>query len=111
MNKACRISVALLMCFSLLFLTGVNFLVFPQHAVEKKIASTTTDKNDDKDPSAPVEEKSSSTNSISVQEEYLHEKHSADEFLLLETLSHNKILATEKLQVVHFELVSPPPES
>ena len=99
------------MCFCLFFLTGVNFIVFPQQNISQKAALPKQDKGDDKDPSAPVEEKSSANNSLSVQEEYIHELHSLDEFSETKKLLHYKNTAVEKLQTVHFELLSPPPEA
>jgi len=94
----------------LFFLTGVNFIVFPQHVKEKIASSNIPGKSKD-DPSAPVEEKASSNNSPTVQEEYLHEKHSFQEIERTENLLHHLILDAEKLAVVHYELISPPPES
>ena len=107
-QRALKIGTSLLMCFCLMFLTGVNFIVFPQQAVASTAASTNSK---EKDPSAPVEEKASSNTSVSIQEEYLHELHSLDEFAATEKLLQHKQFPVEKLQKVHFELISPPPEA
>ena len=105
-----KIITAVLMCFCLLFLTGVNFIVFPQNS-SAKISLNDTGKQGEKDPSAPVEEKSSSGNSLAVQEEYLHECHSIDDVTGSEISLQHKNLVAEKLQTVHFELISPPPDA
>jgi hypothetical protein len=99
---------AVLMCCCLVLLTGINFIVFPGQPANHQISSA---QKSEKDPSAPVEEKSSSNSSLSVQEEYLHDQHSLDLLSENEKLLHHKNLVVEKLQVVHFELISPPPDA
>jgi len=111
LQQSTKVIAALLMCFCLLFLTGVNFIVFPQQDSDTKVSLTKKNKPNQKDPSAPVEEKASSNNSLTVQEEYLHEGHLFDELPGAAILLHHKNTAVEKLQTVHFELISPPPEA
>ena len=108
-KRVVKVLSALIMFCCLFFLTGVNFVVFPQFEKTTSSSSNIPGKQDN-DPSAPVEEKSSSTNNLTVQEEYLHEKHSFKEIESLEAIIQHQVLAVEKLQVVHFELISPPPE-
>ncbi|MFN8250073.1 MAG: hypothetical protein U0T68_14060 [Ferruginibacter sp.] len=104
-----KILSATFMCCCLFFLTGVNFIVFPQVEKKNAVASNMAGKSDD-DPSAPVEEKSSGNNSVNIQEEYIHEKHNLDELVDIDKLVHVQVPHTEELQVVHYELLSPPPE-
>jgi hypothetical protein len=97
--------------YCLFFLTGVNFIIFPQQHIEKKTLLSTSGKPADKDPSSPIEEKSSENNSPTVQEEYLHEWHLFDESPGSEVILYPENSTVEKLQTVHFELISPPPEA
>ena len=101
-------SISLMFC-SLLFLTGVNFIVFPQYN-KKEIAASKLPGKTDSDPSAPIEEKSSSTSSVIMQKEYLHEKNDLKQFISLMHRNCYRIPDVEKLPVVHCELVSPPPK-
>ena len=97
---------AFFMFLCLFILTGSNFINFPQ----KEIRVNTLTGSKEKDPSAPVEEKSSSNNNGSIQEEYLHERIQENEFDGTAIVLKYQKLAVEKLQIVHFELLSPPPE-
>ncbi|CAN5891482.1 hypothetical protein BH11BAC4_BH11BAC4_21690 [soil metagenome] len=108
-NRLCKLFSTVLMFCCLFFLTAVNFIVFPRHEKEKAVSFNIQGKQDD-DPSAPVEEKSTSNSIPTVQEEYLHEKHSFKEIERLENFHHHQPLAAEKLQFVHYELLSPPPK-
>lgn len=100
------------MCLCLLLLTGMNFFTYPVQS--GSIISTTGNSGStkEKDPRGPVEEKSSNNSSSSIiQEEYLHENEHKKELTYLSQLIHDKILEAEKLQIVHYELVSPPPKA
>lgn len=110
-QRVAKVSSTLLMFFCLVFLTGVNFIIFPQQKDNIRISSNNMPGKSNDDPSAPVEEKSSSNTSLSIQEEYLHEKHNLKEFERLEEPQQYAIPGGEKLQIVHFELVSPPPKA
>jgi hypothetical protein len=110
-TKAGKVLSILLMSFCLVFLTGVNFFVYADN--EKAIACTAVDERQQDENKAPnpTEEKSSSSNSPTVQEEYLHEKHSSRELARLDKLIHDRIMEAEKLQIVHYELLLPPPKA
>jgi hypothetical protein len=99
-----------IMCLCLLFLTTVNFLIYPPSQVPVASLIHSNDSNDEESP-APVEEKSSSKTGLTVQEEYIHELHLLQNLSAFVVLSKHKIPAAEKLQVVHFELDSPPPKA
>jgi hypothetical protein len=99
----------MVMILGLLFLTGANFLVYSDYH-----ANNVCQQQDAQQGEAPnpVEEKSKSSNGgINIQEEYLHEKHSLKELAWLNDLLRHRIMDAEKLQIVHYELVSPPPKS
>ena len=102
-----------LMFFALLFLTTANFFVgaaMKSNQINIPVSEKSADSNEDM-PSAPnpTEEKTSSS-SLSVIEEYLHKDHfdfnlfnSGKRFL-------HKIAVSQKIELVHFKLLSPPPE-
>jgi len=99
----------LLLSGCLLFLTGINFFIYtnsPGH----EISSLFSGSDDEEQPSTPVEEKAPSGTNTSIQEEFLHEKHSLHDITWLEVLTNHRIHDAGKLTIVHFELVSPPPD-
>lgn len=99
------------MCFCLLLLTGMNFIIYPlQENPHHTIAQTPT-QQDEEESSAPVEEKSSSKTGVNIQEEYIHEFHSLKNIAAISYSSDYKISGDEKLQTVHFELDAPPPKA
>jgi hypothetical protein len=118
MKKAIKIPVRLaprkiitigIMCFCLLFLKGVNFFIYPPSHSFCSTLGHNPDANDEESPT-PVEEKSSSKTGLTTQEEYIHDLHSIKDLSAFVVLSKHKIPGGEKLQVVHFELISPPPK-
>jgi len=98
------------MCFCLLFLTGINFIIYPPSHHSFCLSSAHNDASDEESP-VPTEEKSSSKTSVTVQEEYIHDTFNIRSLSDFVTASKYKIPAAEKLQIVHFELVSPPPKA
>ncbi|MEO7522547.1 MAG: hypothetical protein ABIT58_00555 [Ferruginibacter sp.] len=99
-----------IMCFCLLFLTAANFFIYPSTPHVHVSLVNNQDSNDEESP-APVEEKSSSKTGLTIQEEYIHELHSIKDMTAFITREKHKIPSVEKLQIVHFELVSPPPKA
>ncbi len=104
-----KILSVLLMGMALLFLTCANYFIYFNHTQQNKSCFTTG--SDENEAPAPVEEKSKSSNTLSIQEEYLHDKHSINEFARFTMLLHSRIHDAEKLSIVHYELVSPPPKA
>jgi hypothetical protein len=99
----------MVMIMGLVFLTGANFLVYSDY-YHNRTAYQQQESQQGEAPS-PVEEKSKSANGgINVQEEYLQEKHSFKELAWLNALLRHRIMDAEKLEIVHYELVSPPPK-
>lgn len=99
----------MMMCFCLLVLIGDNFFVYTLGSNNTKSISMITDIDENESPN-PVEEHSKSNQGLSIQEEYLHERHSHEDFAWLTILLYHRVLEAEKLQIVHYELVSPPPK-
>ena len=102
-----------LMFFALLFLTTANFFVgaaMESSQMNLPVSEKSADSNEDM-PSAPnpTEEKTSS-GSLSVIEEYLHKDHF--DFSLFNSGKRilHKIAVSQKIELVHFKLLSPPPE-
>ena len=99
---------AILMCGCLLFLTGANFVVYAEFFFNEQAHASTAKKTIEAP--TPVEENTNSCKLPIVQEEYLHEKDHLKEFAWLTILLQHQITDAEKLQVVHYELESPPPK-
>lgn len=98
------------MCACLLLLTGANFFVYNQSKQEVKIqqASKAGSQNE-RSAEKPSEQKTSSTN-LSIQEEYVHDQHSLHAFPAVYHSSKYHLVDDAKLAIVHFELISPPPD-
>jgi len=99
----------MMMCLCLLLLIGDNFFVYTIGSDNTKNISMITDIDENESPN-PVEEHSKSNQGLTIQEEYLHERHSYKDFAWLTMLLYHRVLEAEKLQIVHYELVSPPPK-
>jgi hypothetical protein len=100
----------IIMCASLLFLTGVNFFLFPQNNKDA-ISVFAGYPEDNEIPQGPVEEKSTENKNLtSVQEEYLHEQ-SLRDLAWFNKLSLHKIHKAEKLHIVYHEILVPPPKA
>jgi hypothetical protein len=100
------------MMFLLLVLTSANFLFYFSQADDTSIVSVMVD-DDDPDtfpgsPSGPDEKAPGGP--VSFAEEFLHDHE--DDYLPLipEGMFTHVIAESEKVELVHFELLSPPPE-
>jgi hypothetical protein len=102
-----KIITVLLMCFCLLFLTGINFVLYPPDLIAA-VTDLEEGETENNNPSGPVEEKTVSSGSLA--EEFLHDHFYLDVSVINKLLLH-KIHEAEKLQIVHFEILSPPPDS
>lgn len=101
-----------LMTACLLFLTAVNFFLYPQHFdTESSLLAATNAQNRSEELPAPIPTEEKSTESgLSLMEELLHEHHLLTELTALNKIFQHIIAEADKLQIVHFELLSPPPE-
>jgi len=98
----------MLMIGCLLLLTGSNFLLYPPSGAISGLYQPAKDHQPD--PEWPVEEKPASANSLSIQEEYVHETEHIHPPLILVSKSTVGFHAVEKTQDVPFELHTPPPK-
>ncbi len=64
--------------------------------------------SDESSPEKPAEGKSS-INSVSIQEEYVHEISFVSSLTLVDNPRQYRLLDAARLAIVHFELLSPPP--
>jgi hypothetical protein len=94
------------MCSCLAFLTGINIFIYPSDSI-----AINSDESipEDKSFPVPVEEKSETSTSTSIIEEFLHNSHDL-ELSWFEKMSIQKIHNAEQLQIVHYDLWSPPPK-
>jgi hypothetical protein len=100
----------------LLFLTSVNYFLYPgsgKSATAVVCATDTSDEESPRDlPNSPAGPDEKSPNApVSITEEYVHEYDNPINPLLMNAIFQHMVHETEKLQVVHFELLSPPPEA
>ncbi|MFZ1370635.1 MAG: hypothetical protein WAR78_09635 [Ferruginibacter sp.] len=107
-----KYTAALLMCGCLLFLTGINFIVYGADAKSISIALQAAENSasDESSPEKPAEGKSS-TGTVNIQEEYVHEISLIHSLALVDDPKQYRLLDDARLAIVHFELLSPPPNS
>ena len=107
------------MILLLLLLTSMNFFTYSSSADAKAKScwSTTTTGGDEESPessgnpcpSGPDEK--APNKPISVNEEYTHEGPEVSNPFWVNPLFEHKIHEAEKLQIVHYELLTPPPKA
>ncbi len=102
------------MIFLLLVLTTANYFAALCHSYDSK-ALITLNAGEVEDseafpgqPGGPDEKPPG--NPVSFSEEYLHGHSESHEFALADQLFTHIISASEEIELVHFELLSPPPE-
>jgi hypothetical protein len=109
-----KIISAVSMILLLAFLTCINQFLYGSTDKEPAAAAWNSDDSepgpcypngpagpDEKSPDAPV----------SINEEYIHEYHSAANPFWANALFEHMIHEADKLRVVHFEILSPPPNA
>ena len=102
---------ALLMILSLTFLTCVNFFLYPTGDDVALTTSSEEDAGDNLPGTAPnpTEEKSGNSG-FSILEEMIHEVDLNLDLSWFNKLYLHKVMESSKIALVHFELLSPPPE-
>jgi hypothetical protein len=104
-----------LMIFCLAFLTSINFFLYPSEntATASRMSSDngSDTKNGNYPPSGPTEEKSSSSTSVTIAEEILHENHPEFNFFVSNHIYLHHIAEADNIEMFHPELVSPPPKA
>ena len=97
----------------LLFFTGVNYFIYGSNKPETKITWTCTEEESSEsypcNPAGPDEKSPNSP--VSFTEEYIHEGEEVTNPFWINHLFQHMIHEAEKLSIVHFELLSPPPEA
>ena len=112
-NRRSTIMIKLLsvitLSFCLILLTGINFVLYPENN-----SSITWNINSSGEicgeeiPQVPTEEKSSES-STTIHEDFLHDNDSHCKLFSTLSLLHN-LMSAGKLQVIHYKLISPPPD-
>ncbi|MBK7376780.1 MAG: hypothetical protein KTQ13_00925 [Ferruginibacter sp.] len=106
--KLVRFTTAIFLCGCLLFLTGINFLVYGNSNTVCMFEQADTGGPKDEAPEKPVEEKSSGVSNM--QEEYVHEQHLLRGLTAADNTFKYFLMDEARLAIVHFELISPPPD-
>ena len=106
-----KMILSVIMMFLLVFLTTANFFFFSEDPGNSY--SLIAGQDDDAEsfpgsPSGPDEKAPGAP--VSISEEYLHGHVEPSDFMLSNRLFKHLISASEKIELVHFELLSPPPE-
>ena len=103
------------MMLLLLLLTSMNFFIYasPDSAIKISWAPTNEEESPETNsPCSPAGPDEKAPNKpVSVNEEYIHEGPDVDHPFGLESMFTHKIHEAEKLQIVHFELITPPPKA
>lgn len=97
----------------LLLLTSINFFIYSGNAKEV-VAYSCVESDEDcsqgnPNPAGPDEK--SPGNPVSITEEYIHESEGAESPFWTNALFSHKIHEAEKLNIVHYDIFSPPPEA
>jgi hypothetical protein len=98
----------LLMNLCLVVLTASNFFIYPDIKFTTNTVFSSEEVSDKTTPQIPAEEKSSE-NSISVHEDFLPEDTSTLSLIAATSLLPN-IINADKLQIIPYDLISPPPK-
>ncbi len=103
-----------MMCL-LLLLTSINFFIYAgvkNDAPEVVLACGGDEDSSDTYPSSPAgPDEKSPGNAVSLTEEYIHDIEHVEDQFWINALFQHKIHEAEKLSIVHFERLSPPPEA
>lgn len=113
-QPAVRATLSVVLMSLLLLLTSINFFIYGGDA-KMQLQYTCIQAEDDcgaqSNPSPAGPDEKSPGNAITLTEEYIHEgEHDVDPFWI-NALFRHKIHAAEQMKLVHFEIISPPPEA
>ncbi|WEK36601.1 MAG: hypothetical protein P0Y53_03730 [Candidatus Pseudobacter hemicellulosilyticus] len=103
------------MMLLLLWLTSINFFIYASADNTHKVVSLQGQGEEESpetfpcNPSGPDEK--SPGNPVSLTEEYIHDAAHAEHPSWIDALFQHMIHEAEQLSIVHFELLSPPPEA
>ena len=108
-GKITKLLSVIVMSFCLILLTGINFVLYPEN--NKSIVlniNSSGEMSGEETPQVPTEEKSAE-NSSTIHEDFLHE-YDFHSWLLSHIPSLHKLMSADKLEAIHYELISPPPD-
>lgn len=108
-NNTGKLLSVIVMSVCLMLLTGINFVLYPE--TNRSIALIIHSSGEicgDETPQVPTEEKSAE-NSSTIHEDFLHE-YDYYCWLLSPIPALHKLMSADKLEAIHFELISPPPD-
>lgn len=104
------------MMLLLTLLTSMNFFVYAGDNSSIKYGWMTSNEEESPEtcnpcsqPAGPDEK--APNKPVSVNEEYIHEGPEVDHPFWIDPLFAHKIHESEKLQIVHYELITPPPKA
>lgn len=109
----CRQLIAIAMVLLLVYLTGINFFIYANKASAKESYSLQVETpgpdqaEENTQPAGPDEK--TPDRPVSISEEFLHEHQDATT-PANEILLHHLLLVYGKVNPVHFDLVTPPPD-
>jgi hypothetical protein len=110
-NSHGKTFVAVVMIFLLLFLTTANFFFFSGNAESSYSAMCGQDEDAETFPGSPSgPDEKAPGGPVSFSEEYIHGHLEISDFFLSNRLFKHLITVSEKIELIHFELLSPPPE-
>ncbi len=101
------------MIFLLLLLTTINFFIFSAESSGANPYALLTGQEEQPEafPGSPAgPDEKSPTGPVSVSEEYLHGHDDHARPLLPDESFTHLVAESEKIELIHFELLSPPPE-
>jgi len=105
-----QLAAAFFFSFLLLLLTAMNFLVYGLDNTENRMTAMLCG-SEEQAPSNPAgPDEKTPVNAASFLEEYLHEPLQMADLYWSPVSSQYSIAALAKLDLVHFEIVSPPPD-
>ena len=107
--KPIRLLSVIVMSFCLILLTGINFVLYPQNNNQPAWnVNTAGELCGEETPPVPTEEKSTESSST-FHEDFLHENNFVC-WLSTPTPLLHKLMSADKLKLIHYELISPPPD-
>ncbi|WP_276480674.1 hypothetical protein [Paraflavitalea pollutisoli] len=109
-----RVIPAISMMLLLTLLTSMNFFIYTAKDAAAESSWTATNEEESPESSNPCSpagpDEKAPNKPVSVNEEYIHEGPDLDHPFWIDPLFAHKIHEAEKLQIVHSELLTPPPK-
>jgi len=103
------------MMLLLLLLTSMNYFVYSGNDEDTQTSWTASNEEESPETNNPCSpagpDEKAPNKPVSVNEEYIHEGPEIDHPFRIDPLFAHKIHEAEKLQIVHYELVTPPPKA